>query len=494
MSSDARSPFDLLIRGGTVVDGTRAPRFDADVGIVDGRIAAMGDLAKHPAREMLDAAGRIVAPGFIDSHTHDDQALLAQPDMTFKVSQGVTTVVAGNCGISIAPLSADSPLPSPLDLLDVSAKARFGTFAAYFAQLDRTPAAVNMAALVGHSTLRVRTMGGTLDRPANEAEIAAMQALVAEALDAGAIGLSTGTFYPPAVKAPTEEIIAVGEPLRARGALYVTHMRDESDRVMEALDETFAIGRALDIPVVVSHHKVQNKRNFGRSAETLAHIRTCMSRQCIGLDCYPYTAGSTMIRTDRGMIDGRVLIASSAPHPECAGRELGAIAAEWGVPEAEAARRLQPGSAIYFLMDEPDVQRILAFDDTMIGSDGIPVGDKPHPRLWGTFPRVLGHYARDVGLFPLETAVWKMTGLTARTFGLAGRGTLAVGHAADVVVFDAATIRDAATYEEPKRPAEGIDAVIVNGAVTWRRGAHTGARRGAVLRRDPSLQRRSVPA
>ena len=494
MSSDTATSFDLLIRGGTVVDGTRAPRFDADVGIAGGRIAAIGDLAGRPARETLNAAGRIVAPGFIDSHTHDDQALLAQPDMTFKVSQGVTTVVAGNCGISIAPLAPDSPLPSPLDLLDVNAKARFGTFASYFAQLERTPPAVNVAALVGHSTLRVRTMRGSLDRPADDAEIEAMQALVSEALDAGAIGLSTGTFYPPAVKAPTEEIIAVGEPLRSRGALYVTHMRDESDRVMEALDETFAIGRALDIPVVVSHHKVQNKRNFGRSTETLAHIRACMGRQCIGLDCYPYTAGSTMIRTDRGMIDGRVLIASSAPHPECAGRELGEIAAEWGVPEAEAARRLQPGSAIYFLMDEPDVQRILAFDDTMIGSDGIPVGEKPHPRLWGTFPRVLGHYARDVGLFPLETAVWKMTGLTARTFGLTGRGTLAVGHAADVVVFDAATIRDAATYEDPKRPAEGIDAVIVNGAITWRRGAHTGARGGRVLRRDRSVRRGPVSA
>jgi N-acyl-D-amino-acid deacylase len=178
-----------------------------------------------------------------------------------------------------------------------------------------------------------------------------------------------------------------------------------------------------------------------------------------------------------------VLIASSVPHPECAGRELGAIAAEWGVPEPEAARRLQPGSAIYFLMDEGDVRNILAFDETMIGSDGIATGEKPHPRLWGTFPRVLGHYARDVGLFPLETAVWKMTGLTARNFGLEGRGTVAVGQAADLVVFDAATVRDGATYEEPKRPAEGIDAVVVNGAVTWQQGRHTGARAGRVLKR-----------
>ena len=489
--ASASSEFDLLIRGGTVIDGTRAPRFDADVGIASGRIVAIGDLGGRAAKATLDATGRIVAPGFIDSHTHDDQALLSQPDMSFKVSQGVTTVVTGNCGISIAPLGPDTPLPSPLDLLDGSARARFANFADYFAELGRTPPSVNVAALVGHSTLRVMTMAA-LDRPAEPAEVEAMRALIAEALDAGAIGLSTGTFYPPAVRATTEEIIEVGRPLTARGALYVTHMRDEADQVMEALDETFRIGRELDVPVVVSHHKVQNVPNFGRSAVTLPHIRAAMQCQCVALDCYPYNAGSTMIRTDRGMLDGRVLIASSQPHPECAGRDLDTIAAEWGVAKDEAARRLQPGSAIYFLMDEADVRNILAFDETMIGSDGIPLGEKPHPRLWGTFPRVLGHYSRDIGLFPLEIAVWKMTGLTARNFGLTGRGTLAVGQHADVVVFDAATIRDAATYESPKEPAEGIDAVIVNGAITWQRGRHSGARNGQVIRRDPQAPRRAI--
>jgi N-acyl-D-amino-acid deacylase len=489
---DTPTRFDLLIRGGTVIDGTRAPRFDADVGIADGRIAAIGDLAGHAVLRTLDAAGRIVAPGFIDSHTHDDQALLSQPDMSFKVSQGVTTVVAGNCGISIAPLGADTPLPSPLDLLDASARGRYADFGAYFAKLEREPAAVNVAALVGHTTLRVRTMS-TVDRPANADEIAAMQRLLDEALAAGALGLSTGTFYPPAVKATTEEIIEVGRALGPSGAIYVTHMRDEADRVMEALDETFRIGRELDVPVVVSHHKVQNAANFGRSTVTLPHIRAAMECQCVALDCYPYNAGSTMIRTDRGMLDGRVLIASSQPHPECAGRDLDDIAREWGVAKDEAARRLQPGSAIYFLMDEADVRRILAFDETMIGSDGIAVGPKPHPRLWGTFPRVLGHYSRDVGLFPLETAVWKMTGLTARNFGLRERGTLAVGQHADVVVFDAASIRDAASYETPTRAAEGIDAVIVNGAITWEHGRHSGARSGQVIRRDPHAARRSIP-
>ena len=484
MTTTTVTHFDLLIRGGTVIDGSKTPRFDADIGVTGGRIAAIGDLAGCSADRTLDARGLIVAPGFIDSHTHDDQAVLSQALMPFKISQGVTTVVAGNCGISAAPLRPDMELPMPLSLIDSPAEGRFTTFAAYLDALRATPSSVNVAAMIGHSTLRAVTMAD-LDRPANASEIAAMQALVEEAMQAGAIGLSTGTFYPPALKATTEEIIEVCEPLRARKALYVTHMRDEADRVMDSLDETFRIGRALEVPVVVSHHKVQNTPNFGKSQVTLPFIREAMKHQCIGLDCYPYTAGSTMIRTDRGMLEGRVLIASSAPHPECAGRDLADIAAEWGVAKDEAARRLQPGSAIYFLMDEHDVQRILAFDDTMIGSDGIPVGESPHPRLWGTFPRVLGHYSRDVGLFPLETAVWKMTGLTARNFGLHERGTLAVGHHADIVLFDAATIRDAATYETPTRPAEGIHSVIVNGSITWQHGAHSGTRSGQVITRRP---------
>lgn len=479
---DTPESYDLIIRGGTVIDGTKAPRFDADVGIKGGRIAAIGDLSGHTAAQTIDAAGRIVAPGFIDAHTHDDQAVLSQAHMSFKVSQGVTTVIGGNCGISAAPLREGMELPMPLSLLDAPAEGRFTTFAAYLDALRANPASVNVAAMVGHSTLRAVTMS-SLDRNATDKEISAMRELVEEAMQAGAIGLSTGTFYPPAMAATTQEIIEISRPLTSRKALYVTHMRDESDRVMESLEETFHIGRELCVPVVVSHHKLQNQQNFGKSAITLPFIQETMKHQCVSLDCYPYTAGSTMIRTDRGSLDGRVLIASSEPHPECAGRDLDHIAAEWGVAKDEAARRLQPGSAIYFMMDEHDVQRIMAFEETMIGSDGIPVGEKPHPRLWGTFPRVLGHYSRGVGLFPLETAVWKMTGLTARNFGLQARGTLKVGHHADVVIFDAATVRDVATYDTPNRPAEGIDTVIVNGAITWCRGVHSGARNGQVITR-----------
>lgn len=477
------SEHDLVVRGGTVIDGTNRPRFRADIGVTDGRIAAVGDLGGATAREVLDAAGRIVAPGFIDSHTHDDQALFVDPGMMPKVSQGVTTVVTGNCGISSAPMTTARPLPPPFNLLDLPDDRSFTAFADYFGALAAAPPSVNVIGLVGHASLRVRAMGFDLDRAATEAEIAEMRATLRQSLAEGAVGLSSGLVYPPAAAAPTAELIEIGRPLAEFGGIYVTHMRNEEDAVFDALDETFAIGRALEIPVVISHHKVMYPRNFGRSAETLPRIRAAMANQRIGLDCYPYHASSTMIRSDPALDNVRVIIAESGPHPECDGRELAEIAAEWGVKPHEAARRLQPGTAVYFTMDENDVRRILAFPQTMVGSDGICVGKRPHPRLWGTFPRVLGHYSRDVGLFPLETAVWKMTGLTAATFGLKDRGVLRVGAAADIAVFDAETVRDAADFDVPTRAAEGIAAVVVNGVVTLCDGAHTGARAGVPLRR-----------
>jgi len=480
-------PFDILIRGGTVIDGTGQPRFDADVGIRDGVIAAIGDLSEAQAPVTLESRGKIVAPGFIDSHTHDDHALLSDPDMTFKISQGVTTVVTGNCGISLAPLRPDLPRPMPQSLLgagDPSAHT-FERFADYLEALRRAPASVNVAAMVGHTTLRLMTMD-SLDRAARPEEVAAMRRLVVEALEAGAIGVSTGTYYPPAAMAPTEEVIEVCRPIAGTGAVYATHMRDEAEGCVDSLNESFEIGRALNATVVISHHKLIGEANFGKSAVTLPLIGAAMKCQCLALDCYPYAASSTMLHTDETRLQGRVLIAECEQHPEYVGRELADIADEWQVSRLEAAQRLQPASAIYFIMNEGDVRNILAFEHTMVGSDGLPGGTKPHPRLWGTFPRVLGHYSRDVGLFSLETAVWKMSGLTAKNFGLANRGTIATGHHADVVVFDAMTVIDKATYDTPTEPAEGIEAVVVNGALTWHQGAHSGARHGQVITRKSS--------
>jgi len=475
--------YSLLIRGGTLIDGTRAPRYAADVAIRDGRIAAIGRLGKARADAEIDASGKIVAPGFIDAHTHDDRLLLSAPAMAPKTSQGVTTVIAGNCGISLAPAPEGMKPVPPLDLLDADGGwFRFPTFADYVEELGAKPAATNAALLVGHSTLRVQTMD-TLERPANASEIGRMRELADAALAAGAIGVSTGLWYEPASAATTEEVIEVCRPLAKRNGLYCTHMRDEGDRVLDSLEETFRIGRELGVPVVVSHHKVMGKANHGRSSETLPLIEARMRGQAIGLDCYPYCAASTILSMSRARIATRVLVTWSKPHPELAGMDLAAIENKLGLSTAQAIDKLLPAGAVYFAMDEADVQRILAFASTMIGSDGLPHDAAPHPRLWGTFPRVLGHYSRGLNLFPLETAVYKMTGLTAKTFGLKDRGVLKEGYAADVTIFDAGTVDEAATFARPIQPAKGIEAVIVNGAIVWREGKSTGARPGQVLSR-----------
>jgi N-acyl-D-amino-acid deacylase len=473
----------FILRGGEVIDGTGAPRFRADLTISGDRVAAVGKPAPAAGMREIDCSGKVIAPGFIDVHTHDDRALLATPEMAMKASQGVTTVVTGNCGISLAPLIPDRAPPPPLDLIGEAADFRYPRFSDYLAALDAAPPAVNAACLVGHSTLRVGAMAA-LDRPADKAEIDAMRTRLREALDAGAIGLSSGLYYAPASGAPPEEIEALATLLGPAGAIYATHMRDEGEGVADSLEESFAAGRAGHMPVVISHHKVTGRNNFGRTAETLPLIAAAMARQEVGLDAYPYVASSTVLRPDRLAPATRVLVTWSKSVPEAAGRDLSAIAAEWGVGIEEAARRLQPAGAIYWMMDEADVRRVLAFPHTMIGSDGLPHDIHPHPRLWGAFARVLGHYSREVGLFPLEEAVRRMTSLPARRFGLSGRGLIAEGAAADVTVFDAATVADRATFEAPTLPAAGIEHVFVNGRPVWSEAAPTGERPGRALRRQ----------
>ena len=473
---------DFAITGGTVIDGSGKPRFKADVAVRGDRIVALGDISAFRAGRTLDAGGRIVAPGFIDAHTHDDNLLLRHSDMAPKTSQGVTTVVIGNCGVSLAPVAMDRSPPPPMDLLGGRGDYHFASVAAYVAQLKETPPATNFAMLVGHSTLRVGAMDD-LERPARPSEIDRMAARLDEGMTAGAIGLSTGLFYPTNSAAPTAEVVALAKIAAAHGGIYTTHMRDEHDGVETSLDETFRIGREANIPVVISHHKVAGVKNFGRSKATLAKIEAARATQTIGLDVYPYTAGSTVLLDKLIPGAARVIITWSKAHPEFTGRDLSAIAQDWGVELLEAAERLQPAGAIYFMMDEADVQRIIAYPHSMIGSDGLPHDKLPHPRLWGTFPRVLGHYARDIGLLTLEDAVHRMTGLTAQTFGFKDRGDIRIGAAADIVVFDAATIAARADFDHPMEPACGIDHVIVNGRPVWQQGRATEARPGIVLRR-----------
>ncbi len=473
----------FVLRGGTVIDGTGGARYAADVRVQDGLITEIGPaLAARVANEReIDVAGRIACPGFIDVHTHDDQMVLGSPAMLPKISQGVTTVVVGNCGISLAPLVHDN-VPPPLNLLGGRGKHVFATMRAYAQAVDAARPAVNVAALVGHSTLRVAAMGDPY-RQATASEQARMVELMREAMDAGATGLSTGVFYAPGAPADVAEVVLLARVAAEAGGVYSTHIRDEAVHVIESLDEAFIAAAQARIPVVISHHKCSGPANWGRSVETLAHIRAARSRQPVGLDAYPYIAGSTILRSEAvdGSID--IMVSWSVPFPEMSGRMLADIAREWDCTQQEACERLQPGGAIYFQMREDDVQRVLKFEATMIGSDGLPHDQHPHPRLWGTFPRVLGHYARDQGLFSLEEAVHRMTGLSARQFNLHGRGKIAAGHVADLVVFDPDTIIDRSTFAEPTVPADGIDLVIVNGTITYRERGATGERAGRFLRR-----------
>lgn len=473
---------DLLIQRALLFDGAGTPPVTGDLAVTGDRIAVIGDLRSWRARESLDAQGLALAPGFIDVHTHDDRALLIG-DMANKTSQGVTSVIVGNCGISLAPLTLRNTPPPPLDLIGARADYKYPSFASYMAALDRQPPVVNAACLVGHSTLRIGAMD-RLDRPATAHEIATMRAALQEALDAGAIGLSTGLDYQPAAAAPTEEIQALAALLKPAGAIHTTHMRSEGDHVIEAMDEAFAIGRSADVPVVISHFKVHGKANFGRSAETLAKFDGQRTHQPLALDAYPYSASSTVLKSQEVGEAPKVMITWSTPHPEMTGRLLADVAVEWGCSQEDAARKLQPAGAVYFAMDEADVRRILSYPHTMIGSDGLPHDAHPHPRLWGTFPRVLGHYAREVGLFPMQEAVRRMTSLPAERFGLTGRGRLKQNYAADLVLFDPKTVKDRATFEDPKQFSAGIAAVWVNGKSVWRDGETTSARPGRALRRQ----------
>jgi N-acyl-D-amino-acid deacylase len=474
---------DWILRGGEVIDGSARPRRRADVAISGDRVAAVGSIDRVAGAREVDVTGKIVAPGFIDVHTHDDRALFATPEMAAKASQGVTTVVTGNCGISLAPLILDQPPPPPLDLIGETADYRYERFADYLGALDRAPAALNAACLVGHSTLRVGAMSA-LDRPADKAELARMGELLQEALGAGAIGMSSGLAYAPASGAPAAEIEALARLLQPAGALYTTHMRNEGSAVIDSLEESFAAGRAAGVPVVISHHKTVGRENFGRTAETLPVISAAIARQEVGLDAYPYIASSTVLSAAQAERALKVLVTWSKSVPEQAGRELSVIAADWGVSQKEAVERLQPAGAVYWMMDEADVQRVLRFEHTMIGSDGLPHDTHPHPRLWGAFPRVLGHYCRELGLFSLEEAVRRMTGLSAARFGLSGRGILAAGAYADITVFDPETVADRATFEAPATPAAGIEHVFVNGRPVWSERKPTGERPGRALRRQ----------
>ena len=474
--------YDTLIRNAHVIDGSNTPGYVADVALRGGRIECIGDLSGRQATHEIDAAGRVLAPGFIDVHTHDDTVVIRQPQMLPKLSQGVTTVIVGNCGISASPVTLRNEPPDPMNLLGNKAAFSYPRFADYRTAVQGARPALNVAALIGHTALRSNHMDD-LQRTATATEIQAMRLQLRESLEAGALGLSTGLAYASAFNADTDEVLQLAEELTAFGALYTTHLRSEFEPVLEAMDEAFLIGRTARVPVIISHLKCAGAGNWGRSPHLLAALEQAAKDHPVGCDCYPYAASSSTLDLKQVTDAFRITITWSTPHPQMGGRDLQDIAAQWGVSLMAAAQRLQPAGAVYYGMDESDVRRILAHPLSMIGSDGLPDDPFPHPRLWGAFPRVLGHFSRDVGLFPLHTAVHKMTGMSATRFGLTERGQIREGHWADLVLFDAEKVRDVADFNAPQQAAEGIDGVWVDGVLSYQQGGANGQRAGVFLPR-----------
>ncbi len=479
--------FDCVIYNALILDGSGTDAVYGDLAIHAGKIAALGDLAEADTNESFDAQGLVLAPGFIDVHTHDDIQVIRTPNMLPKISQGITTVIVGNCGISASPVTLRDNLPDPMNLLGNMNDFRFANLASYKSAVNEARPAVNVAALVGHTALRNNHMD-RLDRAASDEEILAMRTQLREALAEGALGLSSGLAYASAFSSTTEEVKQLAQELNAAGGVYTTHLRTEFDEIISALDEAFEIGEHAQAPVIVSHLKCAGAGNWGRSGEVLKKIEQAANSHPVGCDCYPYSASSSTLDLQQVTTDFDIVITWSKPHPEQGGKKLADIAQEWQLDLLDAAKKLQPAGAVYHGMSEADVQNILAHPLTMVGSDGLPVDPLPHPRLWGAFPRVLGHYSRDLKLFNLPEAVRKMTRLSADRFGLDDRGRIEVGAAADLVVFNPDTVKDAATFTQPQQLAEGINAVWVNGILTYNDKKITGKRAGKFLEKQRDLR------
>lgn len=477
--------LDLKITNGWLIDGSGAPRQRCDVGIVGERVVAVGDLSDHLAHHEIDADGKVVAPGFIDVHGHDDLMFVEKPDLRWKTSQGITTVIVGNCGVSGAPASKPGNTAAALALLGET--PLFEDMASYFDQLRKQRPMINVAALVGHANLRLAAMADPRGTPTAQ-EQAEMETMLDQALQAGAVGFSTGLAYDPGGAAKPAELVGLANVAAKHRALHTSHIRNEGDEVEAAVQEVLDIGQQTGCATVLSHHKCMLPRNWGRSTFTLANIDLAREKGLeVALDIYPYPGSSTILIPERAEIIDEIRITWSTPHPECSGLSLSEIAERWGCTKTEAAQRLCPAGAIYFAMDEAEVQRIFKHDCCMVGSDGLPNDARPHPRLWGTFTRVLGRYVREAQIVTLEQAVSKMTALPARVFGLADRGLLREGAWADVVIFDPATVIDQATWEAPTEASVGIEFVMVNGAQVYP-VAPDSDRPGRVLKRDPQKQ------
>jgi len=474
------SHVHIVFKNAEVIDGTGAESVLADVAVVDKKIVAIDSGLDCSADMVIDCDGLTLAPGFIDTHTHDDHALLDASGLACKISQGITSVVIGNCGISLAPAPQTvEKMPYPFHLIANNGGDFFESAKSYYDRLKASPPAVNYASLIGHSALRL-SAGVDPDRKAKESEISHMERQLNKALSEGAKGLSLGLEYPAACAADEREIEPLLATLKQHNALLTAHLRTESEAIISAIDEVASLAEQAHVPLVISHHKCSGKHNFGRSTETLPLIENLSKNQQIVFDAYPYTVGMTVLLYKFVKICDKTVIASSLPHPELEGKDIYEVARSFQDSIENAIRYVSPATAFYYIMDEEDVRRILAHPLGMIGSDGLH-DQSPHPRLWGTFPRFFGHYVRDLGILRWEEAVRKTTSLPAQTFGLSKRGQISKGFFADMVIFDKAKIKDGATFENPTKNAEGIVNVFVNGALVWRQGQETGQRSGERL-------------
>jgi N-acyl-D-amino-acid deacylase len=516
--------LDLCFRAAHVVDGAGNPWYRADVGVRDGRIVAVGGV-DEPARRTLECDGLVLTPGFIDMHTHSDVQLLAHPDHACKVHQGVTLEVLGQDGLALAPVDDDT-----MALLRAQLAGWNGTepelddswrsVAEYLARFERTTA-VNVCYLLPHATLRLLTVGAD-DRPATAAELAAMRALVRQGIAEGAVGLSAGLTYAPGMYASDDELVALCRELPG-GAYYCPHHRNYGRHAIKGYADSIEIARRAGVPLHLAHAHLGFACNRGRAPELLALIDAARSEGVdVTLDTYPYLAGATYLHAllpgwaHAGGPDATIARLRDPDLRErlrVALEETGSdgfhdVPVEWdklvldGVSIADLAARegRRPvdvycercadsglsASALVHFGNEENVRTTMQHPAHTAGSDGILVGERPHPRGWGTFARYLAVYVRELGVLSLEECVRHMTSLPAQRLGLAGRGLVRPGMAADITVFDAANVRDAATYDEPRRLAEGFAYVAVNGELVLDGGVHTGATPGRALRRTAS--------
>jgi N-acyl-D-amino-acid deacylase len=531
--------LDLLIANASVVDGTGNPCYAAHIGIVDGKIACISrDISQSNTVRTIDAEGMTVCPGFIDTHSHDDAYLLVNPQGDDKVRQGVTTDVIGNCGFSLAPISDEhrDDLRGTLAIMGGGHLPeeiwKLSSFNEFLTILENTELGINVVPLVGHGTIRIAVVGYE-NRAPTESELAQMKQLTAEAMQAGAFGLSSGLIYVPANYADTDEIIELARVAGQFNGIYTTHMRNEGDHQMAAIDETFRIATEAGIAAHISHHKVFGRNNWGQSKETLKSLAAARAKGlAVTCDQYPYPAGSTILAAAlpphiqaqgpqvfaeklkdpavrQAVIDEiengsdtpwenfikgagfeNIVISVAPRHGQYIGKSIAQIAEMKTKNPYDVffdlliEERLEV-IMLAFMMDEADIIRIMQDPLTMIGTDGIPGygADKVHPRMIGTFPRVLGRYVREQGVIRLEEAVRKMTSFPAQTFGLYRKGILREGLDADIVIFDPQAIIDRSTFENPLQPPAGISSVIVNGEVAVEHGQVMGATSGKVLRR-----------